>query len=133
MDAEEGNFPEEFHGAKISYVGEENLKWPGSVDLVIRKVENLKKFKDDNFFTSKDTKLVLAYNDPKAGLHSVFISGVETIANEAHFKIVNSWGTPQPGDQTHVRVAETGNIVYEVRARWFPHGCESVCKVAYNI
>ena len=97
----------------------------------------MKKFKDDNFFTSKDTKLVLTYFldpcDPKAGLHTVFISGVETIANQPHFKIVNSWGTPQPGDPTHVRVAETGNIVYEVRARWSPHGCKSVCKVAYNI
>ena len=126
----EGNYPDDFHGAKILYVGEENLKWPGSVDLVIRKVSNLKKFEDKNFSTSKDTKLVLAYNDPEAGPHSVFISGVENIANEPHFGIVNSWGTPRPGDRRHVRVAQAGNVVYEVRARWSPHGCETVCKVA---
>lgn len=131
VDKEEGNFPDEFHGANIQYVGEENLKWPGSVDLVIKRVVNLKKFEDENFSTSKDTKLVLAYNDPDAGQHSVFISGVEKIANEPHFGIVNSWGTPQSGDRTHVRVAEPGNVVYEVRARWSPHGCETVCKVAY--
>ena len=126
---EEGNFPDEFHGAKILYVGEESLKWPGSVDLVMRRVANLKKFEDENFSTSKDTKLVLTYIDPEAGLHSVFISGVEKIANEFQFGIVNSWGTPQPNDLSHVRVAQTGNVVYEVRARWSPHGCETVCKV----
>ena len=133
VDEEEGNFPDEFHGAKISCVGEENLKWPGSVDLFIRRVENLKKFEDGNFSTSKDTKLVLVYNDPEAGPHSVFISGVEKSAKEEpHFRIVNSWGTPQPEDRTHVRVAEAGNVVYEVRARWSPDGCETVCKVVYH-
>ena len=72
----------------------------------------------------------MAYDDPVAGPHSVFISGVENIANEPHFGIVNSWGTPRPGDRRHVRVAQAGNVVYEVRARWSPHGCETVCKVA---
>ena len=28
VDEEEGNFPDEFHGAKITSVDEERLKWP---------------------------------------------------------------------------------------------------------
>ena len=130
VDETGGNFPDDFHGVKIMSVGEETLKWPGSVELLVKSVSSLKKFEDESFSTSKDTKLVLVYNDPEAGLHSVFISGVEKIANEACFRIVNSWGTPQPGDLTHVRVGQEGNKVYEVRARWSPDGCDTVCKVA---
>ena len=72
---------------------------------------------------------MLVYEDTRAGTHSVFVTGVETIENEPHFQIVNSWGPPQPGDPTHVRVSQEGNIVYEVKARWSPDGVESVCKV----
>ena len=128
VDGEEGNFPDEFHGSKISSVGEESLRWPGSVELCIKKVSNLEKFENGIIFTSKDTKLVLVYQE-REGPHSVFVAGVETIANEPHFQIVNSWGPPQPGDASHVRFSQKGNIVYEVKARWSPDGVESVCKV----
>ena len=129
VDEEEGNFPDEFHGAKISSIGEESLRWPGSVELCIKRVSNLERYEDGIISTSKDTKLVLVYQYPKAGPHSVFISGVEMIANKPHFQIVNSWGPPQAGDPSHVRVSQEGNIVYEVKARWSPDGVESVCKV----
>ena len=72
------------------------------------------------------------YNDPEAGLHSVFVTGVETIANEPHFVIVNSWGTPQAEDPIHVKVAQDKNIIYEVRSRWSPDGVDTVCKVKYS-
>ena len=36
VDEEEGNFPDEFHGAKISSVDQERLKWPGSVELSVK-------------------------------------------------------------------------------------------------
>ena len=129
VSEEEGNHPEEFHCAKISSVTEENLNWPGSVELVIKRVANTKKFNDKNLPLSKDTKLVLVYNDSEAGLHSVFISGIEKVDGESNFAIVNSWGPPRPGDATHVRVRQEQNMVYEVRARWSPDGCETVCKV----
>ena len=116
MDEEEGNFPDEFHGAKITSVDEERLKWPGSVEISVRRVF----LENRNISTSKDTQLVLVYNDPEEDSHSVFVTGVAKIANEPHFGIVNSWGTPQAGDPTHVKVAQDGNVVYEVRARWTP-------------
>ena len=130
VDEEEGNSPDEFHGTIISSIGEESLRWPGSVELCIKKVSNLEKYEDGIMPISKDTKLVLVYQDPGLqGPHSVFVSGVENIANEPHFQIVNSWGRPQAGDPTHVKVSQEDNIVYEVKARWSPDGVESVCKV----
>ena len=129
VSEEEGNHPDEFHCAKISSITEENLNWPGSVELVIKRVVNMKKFNDKNLPLSKDTKLVLVYNDSEAGLHSVFISGIEKVDGESNFAIVNSWGPARPGDATHVRVSQEQNMVYEVRARWSPDGCETVCKV----
>jgi len=131
VDEEEGNFPDEFHGAKISSIGEESLRWPGSVELCIKRVSKLKRYEEGIISTFKATKLVLVYQYPKAGPHSVFISGVEMIANKPHFQIVNSWGPPQAGDPSHVRVSQEGNIVYGVKARWSPDGVESVCKVCF--
>ena len=131
VDEEEGNFPDEFHSAKISSVGEEKLRWPGSVELCIREVSDVKKFEREEINTSKDTKLVLSYIDEEAGPHCVFISGIERVGNESYFGIVNSWGTPQQGDLDKVKVSKVGNVVYEVRARWSPEGCESVCKVNF--
>ena len=61
-----GTIPDEFHGVKISSVEEERLKWPGLVELSVKKVFDLKKFKDGHIFNSNDTKLVLEYDDPKA-------------------------------------------------------------------
>ena len=99
------------------------------MELCIRKVSDLTKFEKEDINTSKDTKLVLSYNDERAGPHCVFISGIKRVGNEKYFGIVNSWGSPQRGDPDKVKVSEVGNVVYEVRARWSPEGCESVCKV----
>ena len=71
----------------------------------MRRVFYLEALENRNTSTSKDTQLVLVYNDPEEDSHSVFVTGVAKIANEPHFKIVNSWGTPQPGDPTHVMVS----------------------------
>ena len=133
VDEEEGNFPDEFHSAKISSVGEDKLRWPGSVELSIREVSDVKKFETEDINTSKDTKLVLSYIDEEAGPHCVFISGIERVGNKSYFGIINSWGTPQPEDLDKVNVSKVGNMVYEVRARWSPEGCESVCKVDFFV
>ena len=94
VDEEDGNFPDDFHTAQISSVGEEKLRWPGSVELCIRRVSDLNKFETEDINTSKDTKLVLSYIAEGAGPHCVFISaGMERVGNESYFRIVNTWGT----------------------------------------
>ena len=138
-----GNWPTDFHGARITCIKEQKIQWPGSVELSIRRLPDVTKFREVQQAASKDTKYVLNYTMPKAGAHCVFISGVENINDVDCFKAVNSWGSEPlpvnneiPSELTkpypQVEVMREHNIVYQVRARWSPEGCDHVCKVCFS-
>ena len=124
-----GNWVHDFHGATIACVKEQKIKWPGSVELSIEGMTDLRKFKEEDLNNSKDIKYVLVY-ESQFGPHCVFIAGVNTVNNVDFFENVNSWG---PDDHApRVEVLKKKNTVFKVRARWSPKDCESICKVCLS-